>query len=74
MAQQTKYSRISIVPFKKLEATNMGEWKDLSGKTYELKQDGGEWWYRVKGEDEDKWKKGHPPGWIEKSKIPLDQR
>ncbi len=52
----------------------MGEWRDLSGKVYELKQEGGAWWYRVKGEGEDKWEKGQPPGWIEKSRIPLDQR
>src|SRR5207247_3613057 len=32
-------------------------WTDLSGKKYELKQDKGEWWYRVQGEGDDKWKK-----------------
>ena len=49
-------------------------WTDLSGKKYELKQDEGEWWFRIQGESDDKWKKGHPPGWFEKGKAPLDQR
>ena len=49
-------------------------WTDLSGKKYELKQDKGEWWYRIQGEGDDKWKNGHPPEWFEKGRIPLDRR
>jgi hypothetical protein len=49
-------------------------WTDPSGKKYELKHDEGEWWYRIQGEGNGKWKKGHPPGWFEKGRTPLDQR
>jgi len=49
-------------------------WTDLKGQVWELKSDKGKSWHRRQGEGEDKWKEGPPPGWIEKSRIPLDQR
>ena len=49
-------------------------WTDISGKKYELKPDKGEWWYRIQGEGDDKWKKGHPPGWFETGRTPPNQR
>jgi hypothetical protein len=52
----------------------VAQWTDFSGRVFEIRQEVGEWWYRLKGEGDDEWKKGHPPGWIEKAKIPLDQR
>ena len=50
------------------------EWKDISGNVFEMKRKNAEWWHRRKGEPEENWRKGHPPGFIQKAKVPLDQR
>ncbi len=47
-------------------------WRDLLGKTFELKTEKGEWRHRQKGTQ--KWKKGRPPGMVAKAKIPVDKR
>ena len=46
----------------------------LSGKVGVYKKDKEVWWYRIQGEGDDKWKKGHPPGWFETGRTPPNQR
>jgi hypothetical protein len=57
-----------------MEAIMAMIWTDISGKKYELKPDKEVWWYRIQGEGDDKWKKGHPPGWFETGRTPPNQR
>ncbi len=47
-------------------------WRDLLGKTFQLKTEKGEWWHRQKGTQT--WKKGRPPGMATKARIPVAKR
>ncbi len=50
-------------------------WTDSkTGQRFELKIEGDETFYRKQGEGGGKWEKGHPPGWIDLTVLPLDQR
>ncbi len=50
-------------------------WTDSkTGQRFELKIEGDETFYRKQSEGDDKWEKGHPPGWIDLTVLPLDQR
>jgi hypothetical protein len=44
-------------------------WTDKKGQTFEMKTEGGEWWYRKQGDLA--WKKGKPPGFSQKPMRPL---
>ncbi len=50
-------------------------WTDnKTGQRFEVKTEEYEPFYRNQGEGDDKWEKGHPPGWIDLSGMPLDQK
>ena len=49
-----------------------GLWKDISGQQWEIKLEGNKQWHRKQGEE--KWWEGYPPGYLQKTLIPLDQR
>ncbi len=50
-------------------------WTDnKTGQRFEVKTEEYEPFYRKQGEGDDKWEKGHPPGWIDLSGMPLDQK
>ena len=50
-------------------------WTDSkTGQRFEVKTEKDEPFYRKQGEGDDKWGKGHPPGWIDLSGLPLDQK
>lgn len=49
-------------------------WQDKNGETWEIKIQNDQTWHRRQGEGDDNWRKGTPPGWMDKAKVPLDQR
>ncbi len=47
-------------------------WTDnKTGQRFEVKIEEDEPFYRKQGEGDDKWGKGHPPGWIDLTVIPF---
>ena len=46
-------------------------WMDQDAHKFEMKQENSEWWYRKEGEGDDKWEKGRPPGFLQKSINPV---
>ncbi len=44
------------------------EWKHPTGTVFEMKRVKGEWWHRRKGEPEEHWRRGHPPGFLPQPK------
>ncbi len=50
-------------------------WTDnKTGQGFEVKIQEDALVYRKQGEGDDKWEKGHPPGWIDLTVLPLEQR